>query len=257
MHPLRADTLRQLRQTVAQVDTASQPFAAKSPLTLGVAPIDAMLGGGLAFGALHEVAPALPIDNGAATGFALALAARCQGSVLWLQSDDGQREGGALYGPGLALFGLSLDRLIILNAARGDDVLWAMEEALRSRAVKLVIGELPNERATDDGMAARRLSFIARDTGGLGLLLRPHPAQAPSAAVTRWQIAAAPGACDAYGGLGRTAFAVSLTKNRRGPCGRWLITWDHHGCVFHETLSLGVAAPARDRSDRAAFVRTA
>jgi protein ImuA len=257
MHPVRADTLRQLRQSVAQVDHGSHAFAARPPLAFGVAPIDAMLGGGLAFGALHELAPALPVDGGTATGFALALAAHCKGPVLWLQSDYGQREGGALYGPGLDLFGLSLDRLTILTAAHGADVLWAMEEALRSRAVKFVIGELPDERATDDGAAARRLSFTARDAGGLGLLLRPHPALAPSAAATRWQIAAAPGSPDAFGGFGRTTFALSLTKNRRGPCGRWLITWDHHECVFHEALSLGVAAAARDRSDRAPLVRTA
>jgi protein ImuA len=257
MHPLRVDTLHQLRQSMAQVDRASHGLAApRPPLPLGVAAIDAVLGGGLAFGALHELAPALPVDTGASTGFALALAARSKGPVLWLQSDYGQRENGTLYGPGLDLFGLSLDRLTILTAAHGDDVLWAMEEALRSRVVRIVIGELPAERASGDGMAARRLSFTARDAGGLGLLLRPHPALAPSAAATRWQIAAAPGAPDELGGLGTTTFALSLTKNRRGPCGRWLIAWNHHDRVFHEALSLGVAAASSDRSDRAPLVHT-
>src|SRR6185436_5801878 len=182
MHPVRADALRQLRQSVAQVDPGSHALGVRPPLPFGVAPIDAVLGGGLAFGALHELAPALPVDGGTATGFALALAARCKGPVLWLQSDYGQRENGALYGPGLDLFGLPLDRLTILTAAHGEDVLWAMEETLRSRAVTLVIGDLPNERITDDGAAARRLAFTARDAGGLGLLLRPQPALAPSAA---------------------------------------------------------------------------
>jgi len=257
MHPVRAEALRQLRQSVAQIDHTAHALVPRSPLPLGVASLDAALGGGLSFGALHELAPALPVDTGTATGFALALAARSKGPVLWLQTDYGQRENGALYGPGLDLFGLPLHRLTILTAARGEDILWAMEEALRSRAVTLVIGDLPNERITDDGAAARRLAFTTRDAGGLGLLLRPHPALAPSAAATRWQIASAPAGTDQFGGLGRATFALSLTKNRRGPCGRWLINWDHHECVFTEALSLGVAAPARDRSDRAPVTRTA
>src|SRR5436190_4198309 len=115
MHPVRAEALRQLRQSVTQIDQGSHGLAAsRPPLALGVASLDAVLGGGLVYGALHELAPALPVDHGAATGFALALAARSRGPVLWLQSDYGQRENGALYGPGLAQFGLSLDRLTIL-----------------------------------------------------------------------------------------------------------------------------------------------
>ncbi len=253
----RADTLRQLRHSVAQIEqTAHDLGHPRAPLALGVPCVDAALGGGLAFGALHELAPALPADNGAATGFALALAARSRGHVLWLQSDLGKRESGALYGPGLDLFGLGVERLTILAAAHGNDLLWAMEEALRSRAVRLVVGEMPDERAGDDGTAARRLAFTARDAGGLGLLLRPRPALAPSAAATRWQIATAPGAPDEFGGLGRTTFALSLTKNRRGPCGRWLIAWNHHERAFQPALSLGVAAAAADRSDRAPLRRT-
>jgi len=250
MHPVRAETLRQLRQSVARIDSGVHGLDSRPSLALGIDAMDAVLGGGFAYGALHELAPAMPVDAAAVTGFALALAARCKGHVLWLQSDFGRRENGTLYGPGLDLFGLSLDRLIILTATHGDGVLWAMEEALRSRAVGLVVGEMPDERVADDGTAARRLAFTARDAGGLGLLLRPRPALAPSAAATRWQVASAPGIPDAFGGLGRTTFALSLTKNRRGPCGCWLIAWDHHERAFQPALSVGVAAAADDRSDR-------
>lgn len=258
MHPVRAETLRQLRQSVAKIDASVHALTTlRAPLSLDGAVIDQTLGGGLAYGALHELAPGLPVDAGAAAGFALALAARSQSRVLWLQTGFGQMESGALYGLGLEQFGLPLDRLTILTAARGEDVLWAMEEALRSRAVRIVIGEMPDERLSDDGSTARRLSFTARDAGTLGLLLRPRPVLAPSAAATRWQIAAAPSEPDAFGGLGRTAFDLSLTKNRRGPVGRWRTAWDHHERAFQPALSVGVAAAARDRSDRAPLVRTA
>ena len=60
---------------------------------------------------------------------------------------------------------------------------------------------------------------------------------------------------DAYGGIGRARFDLSLCKNRRGPSGRWIIEWDHHERAFQPALSVGVAAPALDRPDRAPLVR--
>jgi protein ImuA len=256
MQPVRADALEELRHQVAQIEADAPTLAdtARS-VPLGVAAIDAALGGGLAFAALHELAPALPIHSGAAHGFAVALAALMRGSVLWVETDFGRMETGAPYGPGLARNGLALDRLVLLTVPRAIDVLWAMEEALRSRAVTAVIGEVPDDRTLDEGTATRRLSLIARESGGFGLLLRARSSPAASAAATRWQVAAAPGAQDQFGGLGRTTFALSLTKNRRGACGRWLIAWDHDERVFRPALSVGVAEAARDRPDRARLAR--
>ena len=54
---------------------------------------------------------------------------------------------------------------------------------------------------------------------------------------------------DEFGGLGRTAFTLSLTRNRRGPCGTWTLIWDHHEHAF-SALSVGVDAAASDRPDR-------
>src|SRR5205085_11701473 len=124
------------------------------------------------------------------------------------------------------------------------DALWAMEEALRCRALSCVLAELP-AGAEIDLTASRRLALAARDSGALSLLLRHRLTPEPSAAATRWRIAAAPSAPDDYGGLGRTRFELSLTKNRRGPVGRWIVEWDHHECVF-ASISLSVAAAAAD-----------
>jgi protein ImuA len=256
MQPLRAAALDELRHQVAQIEASAPGLPdVEASIPLGIAAIDTVLGGGLVLAATHELTPALPIHAGAAQGFAVALAALTRGPVLWVQTDFGRMETGAPYGPGLALNGLALDRLVLLTVPRAVDVLWAMEEALRSRAVTMVIGEVPDDRTLDEGTATRRLSLTAHDSGGFGLLLRARPSPAASAAATRWQVAAAPGAQDQFGGLGRTTFALSLTKNRRGACGRWLVVWDHHERVFHPALSVGVAEAARDRSDRAYLVR--
>ena len=255
MFPQSAESLQQLRHSVAEIEGRPVGLSeAEQGLSLGVPALDAALGGGLARDALHELAPSLPVHSAAATGFALALAARARGDVLWVQTDFVRMESGVPYGPGLDLYGLSLQRLTLLCVPHAVDVLWAMEEGLRSRAVKAVIGEVP-DAAADDMTALRRLSLTARDGGAFGLILRTRPSLSASAAVTRWEVASAPGPRDDLGGLGRTAFALSLTKNRRGPCGPWLLTWDHHDHAFFPTLSVGVAEAARDRSDRAPLAR--
>ena len=136
----------------------------------------------------------------------------------------------------------------MLRVPRPIDVLWAAEEALKSRGVAVVLAELPEDGAVADLTATRRLTLAARAGGGLGLLLRQRPSPLATAAMTRWQFAAAPSVPDRYGGLGRTAFALSLNRNRHGRCGRFIACWDHHECVFLPPLSLGLAAAAFDGS---------
>ncbi len=246
---LAADPLRILRHSLARIETDG--CMETSRLRSGVEHIDEALGGGLAFGALHEIAPCAPLHAGAAAGFALALATLAQRQVLWIQNALVRLEAGAPYGPGLDCFGLSMDRLIVLDVARATDALWAMEEALKCSALT-VIAEFYDDDSAVDLTAMRRLSLATRAGGGLGLLLRHRTADAPSTAATRWEIASACGPRDCFGGLGRTTFSLSLTKNRHGPCGQWVLSWDHHACVFVvPALSFGVAEAARNRPDRA------
>ena len=243
------DALRMLRRTVANLE----PFAglpAERMLPLGIPALDSTLGGGLSHRALHEIYPASPLHFGGASGFALSLAVLAGKATLWVQSDFAGRETGFPYGPGLDRFGLGRERLLILRVPRAIDALFAMEEALKCRALGGVVTEL-----TDDGSAdltaTRRLSLAARDGSTLGLLLRHCAPLATSAAATRFEIAAAPSRRDGFGGLGLTTFLLSLVKNRRGPCGRWTISWDHHDHVFLTAAhSLGLASTAGDRPDR-------
>jgi protein ImuA len=250
--------LRSLRRAVAEIEGSdlSALEAGGRVLPLGVEAIDAALGGGLALGTLHELAPTTPLHLGAAAGFALTLAARASGRkrTLWIQPDFAGYEAGSLYGPGLTAIGLPMEWLLLLRVARPVDALWAMEEALKSRVLASVIAELTEDGAAADLTATRRLALAARDGGGVGILLRHRISPEPSAAATRWDIAASPSRSDSFGGLGRTTFTLSLVKNRRGPLGRWTIEWDHHERVF-SPLSLAVAETALDRPDRAPLIR--
>jgi protein ImuA len=272
-----------------------------APLALGISAIDEILGGGLIRGALHEIAAACEPESAAATGFALALAARSNDrplrplipargtpsrlrdgdpvagiqnldarlrghertsglsvmptrkTVVWIAEDLSLAENGALYGPGLDEAGIAPEQLITITAARGRDVLWAMEEALRCRAVGVVIGEL---RARDiDQVATRRLSLAAAAGNALGLFLRTAPNDDHSAAVTRWIIGAAPSASPAgkSRGVGAPQLAARLVRNRRGHLGTWIVEWNSVEQRFElATDSEPVAGPAFDRSHRAA-----
>ena len=212
----RIDRLR--RQLCALEAATGLAGDCGAPLALGHPVIDGALGGGLSTGALHEVAAAREAETAAASGFALALAARMtswQGAtaignscdararnderavsvtsgrhVLWIAEDLSLAENGAPYGPGLDGIGIAPERLITVAAARERDVLWAMEEALRCRAVGMVIGEM---RPRDiDQVATRRLALAAAAGNALGLILRTAPtiqrvaaAEGPSSGAVR------------------------------------------------------------------------
>src|SRR3984893_1401303 len=111
---------------------------------------------------IGEVAEfAVSRDGGAATGFATALAVlalREGRQAVWIRSDFAAAEAGELYGPGLALMGLSLRRLIVPRGPRPRDDLWAMEEALQWRAAGAVVTELMAMTAT----SRRRLGWRSR-----------------------------------------------------------------------------------------------
>jgi protein ImuA len=225
--------LRQMLQRPAGVDSdpGCQP--------LGVAVIDGALGGGLSRGALHEIAAAGEVHLAAAAGFALAVSSRAgQKSTVWIAEDMALAESGAPYGPGLETFGLAPERLLTVAAARSRDLLWAMEEALRCRAVATAIGELRHGKI--DGVAVRRLSLAAAESGALALLLRASPPNDASTAATRWIVGAAP----------NDSLAIELTRNRRGPLGAWTLQWSDNDGFVLATPAQPVAAPAVDRPHR-------
>jgi protein ImuA len=262
MPPFSSESIGHLRQKLARLERNDSFLlgADESSLPLGLPELDGVLEGGLALGALHELAPAGSDHLGAAFGFALVIAIRSllhpAGSarhVLLIETDFGAFEAGKPYW--VDEFGLPLDRLLILRSPRPLDALWAFEEALKSRALGVVISELPGEGAAADLTATRRLSLAARTGNTLGLLLRHRPLLSATTAMTRWHVAAAPSEPDGFGGIGRTAFELSLNKNRRGRCGRFIVSWNHAARSFiPQALSLGLAQAVVDRPDRARAV---
>jgi protein ImuA len=203
--------------------------------TLGHTRLDAALNGGLARAHLHEVWPAASVDGASATGFALMLALRAggrSGNIVWMAEDKGRHRLGALYAPGLAELGVDPACVLFVNAPDDTALLRAAGDVVRSPAAGTTV-IVPSTPGAFDLTATRRLTLFAERSGVTAILLRPADPQAPSAAMTRWQVAAAPSTPLEAKAPGAPAFMVELVRQRGGaPVPPVRLEWDRDGACF-------------------------
>ncbi len=217
-----------------QIDRLERPTLTKTKpgdvITLGVPEIDGHLPwGGLAPASLHAISGAESLTP--AIGFAAALlgrATRTPGAkrcALWC------RRGRDLYAPGLSNFGLTAANLVIVNAVEERDLLWAMEEGLRSGAMDAVLGEPQVPSLT----ALRRLQ-LAAETGGTtallldGMMPSGENSRSIGTGMTHWRvrtIAAPVARRNPWPGPSR--WWLELLRCRGGTAGSWPVDW-------HETI---------------------
>lgn len=209
---------------------------------------------------LHEICPAGYLDTPAALAVQAGLMAthlrisERQRPVLWVRRSMGTgQDFGRPYPPALAQWGLDPSRLILVETGSEADTLWTLEEGLKAGAV--VIGET-GPSARYDLTATRRLDQAARRAGALALVLRPHDGVMPSAALSRWRIAARPSPARAWigarglPGLGEPRFHAALERVRGGPPQDYEIEWKH--ASFHVLEPAPLAdrpAPAEPYAD--------
>lgn len=282
----RSERIAVLRQAIAKLEAGEGPRLAaphvpatderrgrQRTVRLGrdecqapLSAFDKALGGGLVFGALHEIVAASAGDACAASGFALALAARfamadtarTAEALLWVIEAFAARETGAPYAPGLTAHGLDPARFILVDTRKPQETLWVMEEALRARALAAVIGELWNGFSVYDLTASRRLLLAARAGGTPCLLVHAGAAgqadRLSSAADTRFEVSARPSVREpAAGGLplpGRPAWSVRLVKARttpghaHDPDRRFDLVWNpEERCFCDEHVSAPLPVP--------------
>lgn len=234
-----SSALDALRAEVAQIEAGER--ISYPALPFGMPAMDnALPGGGLALGALHEVAGGGVgvVDAAAAALFSAGIVARLDGWVLWcLTTPD-------LFAPALAQAGLDPDRVIYVEAGSNDAVLACFEEGLRHGGLVAVVAEVARLPMT----ASRRLQLAAESTGTVGIAVRRwrRPAEAadfgsPTAAVTRWRITAVPSGPLPVPGISRARWLVELMRVRAGESSEWIV----EGC--DEEGYLGVPADLGDR----------
>ena len=249
-------TVEALRLRIAAIERQGARKAASAQavpcprVRFGIAAIDDLLpDAGLAGGALHEVLGQGADSEHAALPSQLigALLAPAPGQVLWAM------RGRDLFAPALAAIGLHPDRLILVEA--GSKVLDVMEEALRHPGLLGVVGEIDGKLGLT---ASRRLQLAAETSGAIGFAIRrsrqfDDPLLcAPSAAASRWRIAASPRASLSHGSphaspervLGPAVWRLDLLRYR-GMRAALPTHWILERC--DETHRLSLAAALADR----------
>ncbi|MGB8812535.1 MAG: hypothetical protein WCC57_05065 [Paracoccaceae bacterium] len=165
---------------------------------------------------------------------AAMLMGQTQGPVIWI-SPGWQAE--RLFPDGLRDFA-EPGRVIFAQARRPEELLWAMEEALRSGAAPLVVADVlsppgltPVRRlqlATESGAEAARL---ARRPAPLGVMLTPGDGGA-AGVESRWSLTPAPSVGP---GLASEAPAVGwqlhCLRARMAPPASWVLRREGRGPV--------------------------
>ena len=201
---------------------------------------------------MHEIYPAAGLkDAAAAIGFGLGVALRAgRGHPLaWIRQDFIGAEIGGLHGAGLTAFGADPDRLILVRAGDQAGGLRATLEALRCPALGGVLVEFWGASRLLDLTATRRLALAANRSGVTLVMVRLGASPVPSAATTRWSVAAAASDPLESNAPGRPAFAITLLRHRAGIPGRtWHVEWDCDRASFADPAPLPrpvVSVPAR------------
>ncbi len=213
--------LAALAEKVRQLQAARRTTL--PPCPTGLTKLDAALGGGFAYGCVHELLA--PADGAAARSLALWAAARAVDHPSGTCPPEAPRElkpaarqydfaseapaatkrsqtpprfpdqrpaewvfyidtGGDFYPPGAAQLGLPLERLLVIRMPQTANALWVCEQALRCKAVAAVV--LPIR--TVNAYVSRRLQLAAEMGGGLGFLLRSESRSDHTFAATRLRL---------------------------------------------------------------------
>ena len=163
--------------------------------------------------------------------FALFQAVRHPGSLVWIlpsHAPEMPMLRGLPRGVG--------ERLHLIRPVGETDLLWCVEEALRSDPVSLVIAEPQKPLALTVG---RRLQLAAEAGCTTGLMLIRQESGS-NATETRWNCEPLPAtAADS------TLQRWTLNKNKKGTLANWTVNWNGTSAAFH------MVSEARERHEPA------
>lgn len=200
--------IEKLRLTMQRLAHPQEEDGKSWVLRTGFSDIDQYLpAGGISSHAVHE------ITGPQSMGFVSQLLTKThhEHTCVWARS---AKANSVPYGPFLAAKGLNTEQILFVECQSDQDLFWCMEEALKSKATALVIGE---PRSAIDLTTSRRFQLAAENGHSLGLVL--CAANGPSNALfSRWYIQASPTTDDES-----LAWYIDLQRIRGAPKKAWRV----------------------------------
>ncbi|MBB3594670.1 protein ImuA [Rhizobium sp. BK529] len=279
---LARERLFALRETIARLEGKPAPALAAAErealaegrerrqerpparLSFGVEPFDEALEGGLQLDAITEFRAAASRDAGAASGLAMAVAARLQRQeedagrqlpLLWIGDAVGTLEAGRPYAPGLKDFGLEPERFFHAAPRKLEDALWLAEAAIESAAFSAVVFEVRGNPLHFGLTESRRLSLRARAVCCPLFLVRQAGEEEASSAAFRLHVEPAPSdlrplpdGSKLSGSIGNPIFRLTLEKSRNPAPLSFLLEWNPHEREFLPVDEPSFARPPGEQS---------
>lgn len=236
----------------AEAEDPATPRAnsiAERMLASGVAELDDALQGGFPLDGLTEIRSSALRDAGAATGFALGLAARLRDQdeegprsvlpILWIGEPVATMEAGRPYALGLRDFGIMPQGFLHASPRKLDEALWLAEAALASGAFTLTVLEVRGNPAHFGLTESRRLSLRAKAAGRPLFVLRQAGEEEASSALFRLHVEPAPALERSLpdgsmlgGSIGNPSFRLTLEKSRNPAPLSFILEWKAHDRQF-------------------------
>jgi protein ImuA len=169
-------------------------------------------------GAIHEFFSTGNEDNSASFGFIAGILSSLMKSgapSVWVSSSK------AIFPPALKVFGIEPQKILFIQSKKPKEILWTIEEALKSDGVASVVCEI-NEISF---IESRRLQLAVEQSKVTGFLLRQNPKKLATACVTRWRVKSIPSEKGSIPGIGFPKWNVELLKVRNGKPGCWQMQW--------------------------------
>jgi len=168
--------------------------------------------------AIHEFISTSSEEAAASLGFIAGIMSSLMKSgapSVWISSNK------LVFPAGLKSFGLQPHNIIFIQSKKPKEILWIVEEALRTDCLSAVVGQI-NQLSF---LESRRLQLAVEQSKVTGFLLRQNLKNVTTACVTKWKISPLPSQKKSVPGIGFPKWNVELLKVRNGKPGRWQMQW--------------------------------
>lgn len=218
MESTKANIISQLQKDILLLQGFKPSNAAENDAGLGIIK-QAFPSSTFPIGAIHEFFSTRNEDSAAACGFIAGIVSSLMESgspSVWISSS------GLVFPPALKLFGIDPHKVLFIQSTKRKEILWTIEEALKTDSISTVIGEISDISFIE----SRRLQLAVEESKVTGFLLRQNPRNLSTACVTRWRVKPLPSAKELLiPGMGFPKWNVELLKVRNGKPGQWQMQW--------------------------------